>query len=103
MKIDQYQGFVFDGKGYITDHQDCEKVIKFNFKCVDDDKADKCMRLCLDFLNQEGMMFDKAVYDEIQSIYDYFVEIGRVTDAALIFNLAKKMGLLLNRPYSEAE
>lgn len=52
MKIDQYQGFVFDGKGYITDHQSCREIIKFNFLMAEDDKADQCMRLCLDFLNK---------------------------------------------------
>lgn len=97
MKIDQYQGFVFDGKGYITDHQDCEKVIKFNFRCLDDDKADQCMNLCLDFLNKEGMRFDKSVYDEVQNIYDYFIEMGQKDNAFLIWDLAKKMGLLLNK------
>jgi len=103
MKIDQYQGFVFEGAGYIRDHQSLREVIKFDFVMSEKDKADECMRLCLDFLNQEGMMFDKAVYDEIQSIYDYFIEIGRVTDASLIYNLAKKMGLLLNKPDSEVK
>ena len=97
MKIDQYQGFVFDGQGYITDHQSCREVIKFNFLMTEDDKADKCMRLCLDFLNKEGMMFKKSVYDEVQNIYDYFVEVGQDEDAVLIWDLAKKMGLLLNK------
>lgn len=97
MKIDKYQGFVFDGKGYITDHQDCEKVIKFNFKCFDDDKADQCMKLCLDFLNKEGVRFRKSVFDEVQNIYDYFIEVGQDDDAALIWDLAIKMGLLLNK------
>lgn len=97
MKIDQYQGFVFDGKGYITDHQDCKKVIKFNFGCLDDDTADQCMNLCLDFLNKEGMRFKKSVYDEVQNIYDYFIEMGQDDDAALIWDLAKQMGLLLNK------
>lgn len=53
MKIDRYQGFVFDGEGYITDHQDCQKVVKFNFKNFDNNRAKKCMQLCLDFLNKE--------------------------------------------------
>lgn len=100
-KIDKYQGFVFDGKGYIADHQDCEKVIKFNFKCFEDDKADKCMQLCLDFLNKEGMRFEKSVYNEVQSIYDYFIEVGQDEDALLIWDLAKNMGLLLNKGDSE--
>lgn len=103
MKIDQYQGFVFEGKGYITDHQLCREVITFDLPVVDSEEAKECLQLCLDFLNQKGTMFNKSVYDEIQSIYDYFIEIGRVTDAALIFNLAKKMGLLLNKPDSETE
>lgn len=97
MKIDKYQGFVFDGKGYITDHQDCEKVIKFNFKCFDDDKADQCMNLCLDFLNKDGVRFRKSVFNEVQNIYDYFIEVGQDDDALLIWDLAIKMGLLLNK------
>lgn len=97
MKIDQYQGFVFDGEGYITDHQSCRKVIKFNFECFNDDKADTCMQLCLDFLNKEGTRFKKSVYDEVQYIYDYFIEMGQNDDAALIWDLAEKMGLLLNK------
>lgn len=97
MKIDQYQGFVFDGKGYITDHQSCREIIKFNFLMAEDDKADKCMRLCLDFLNGEGMLFKQSVYDEVQSIYDYFIEAGQNDDAVLILDLAKEMGLLLNK------
>lgn len=97
MKIDKYQGFVFDGKGYITDHQDCEKVVKFNFKCLDDDKADQCMNLCLDFLNKDGVRFRKSVFNEVQNIYDYFIEMGQDDDALLIWDLAKKMGLLLNK------
>ena len=101
MKIDRYQGFVFDGRGYITDHQRCEEVIKFNFIMLEDDKADKCMRLCLDFLNEEGMRFKKSVYDEVQSIYDYFIEMGQDDDALFIWDLAKSMGLLLNKGDSE--
>lgn len=101
MKIDQYQGFVFDGKGYITDHQSCEKVVKFNFSMLEDDKADDCMKLCLDFLNKEGMRFKKSVYDEVQNIYDYFIEVGQDDDALLIWDLAKKMGLLLNKGDSD--
>ena len=98
MKIDRYQGFVFDGKGYITDHQSCEEIVKFYFRMSEDDKADKCMRLCLDFLNKEGMsFFEKSVYNEVQSIYDYFKEVGQDDDAALIWELAIKKGLLLNK------
>ena len=63
----------------------------------EDDKADQCMRLCLDFLNKEGMRFEKPVYDEVQNIYDYFIEMGQNEDADLIWDLAKKMGLLLNK------
>ena len=94
MKIDKYQGFVFDGKGYITDHQDCERVIKFNFSMMEDDKADKCMKLCLDFLNEEGTRFKKSVYDEVQNIYDYFIEVGQDEDAVLIWDLAINMGFI---------
>lgn len=101
MKIDRYQGFVFDGQGYITDHQSCEEIVKFNFRMSEDDKADQCMRLCLDFLNQEGIRFKKPVYDEVQSIYDYFREVGQYEDADLIWELAIKMGLLLNKGDSE--
>lgn len=98
MKIDQYQGFVFDGKGYITDHQSCREIIKFNFLMAEDDKADECMKLCLDFLNKDGVMrFEKSVYNEVQSIYDYFIEVGQDDDAMLIWDLAIKMGLLLNK------
>lgn len=98
MKIDRYQGFVFDGQGYITDHQSCEEIVKFNFRMSEDDKADQCMRLCLDFLNKEGTsFFEKSVYNEVQSIYDYFKEVGQDDDADLIWELATKMGLLLNK------
>lgn len=103
MKIDKYQGFVFEGRGYIKDHQMCREVITFDFPMVDSEKAKECLQLCLDFLSLEGKMFNKSTYDEVQSIYDYFIEIGRVTDAALIYNLAKKMGLLLNKPDSGEE
>jgi len=97
MKIDKYQGFVFDGKGYITDHQSCREIITFNFLMAENDKADRCMKLCLDFLNEKGVRFKKPAYDEVQSIYDYFIEVGQDDDALLIWNLAKKMGLLLNK------
>ena len=98
MKIDRYQGFVSDGKGYIKDHQSCEEIVKFNFRMSENDKAKKCMKLCLDFLNKEGVGFNKPVYDEVQSIYDYFIEVGQDEDAALIWELAlNKMGLLLNK------
>lgn len=49
------------------------------------------------FSKQEGMRFEKPVYDEVQSIYDYFVEVGQNDDANLIWDLAIKMGLLLNK------
>lgn len=96
-KIDQYQGFTFDGKGCITDHQDCREVIEFNFLPSENDKADKCIQLCLDLLNERGIGFNKSVYDEIQSIYDYFIEVGQDDNAILIWNLAKEMCLLLNK------
>lgn len=97
MKIDKYQGFVFDGKGYITDHQSCREIIKFNFLMSEDDKADKCMKLCLDFLNKDGMLFKQSVYDEVRGIYEYFIEVGQNDAALLILDLAKNMGLLLNK------
>lgn len=49
-KIDKYQGFVIEGKGYINDHQMCREVIKFDFPMVDSEKAKECLQLCLNFL-----------------------------------------------------
>lgn len=52
-KIDKYQGFVHSSKGYIKDHQECKKVIEFDFPLYDKKKAKKCLEICLDYLNNK--------------------------------------------------
>ena len=52
-KIDKYQGFVCEGRGYIKDHQECKKIIEFDFPIFDEKKAKKCLEICLDYLNNK--------------------------------------------------
>ena len=49
-KIDRYQGFVLDGKGYIKDNLSWRNVVSFDFGMIDDDKAKKCLSACLKVL-----------------------------------------------------
>lgn len=53
MKIDRYQGFIFEGEGYVTDHLECKKVITFNLGIYDDKREKELLKLCLDFLNED--------------------------------------------------